>query len=290
MRMQLRIVVLLVLLAGSIRLRADEFRITPNDDLEDVFDDAQPSDVFILTAGEWRDVELVIKGEGTAEQPIFVRAETPGEVVLTEDSTLRVSGSHIVVSGLLFRNIAGPSEIVQFRTSSRDHAHHCRLTECAIVEDDDGEPADEQKWVSLYGTHNEVDHCYFAGKRSPGTTLVVWVTDESNFHRIDHNHFGPRPMLGRNGGETIRIGTSDVSLNSSQTLVERNLFVRCDGEAEVISNKSCDNVYQQNTFIECSGTLTLRHGDRCRVEGNFFLGREAQGPEACALSAVTMSS
>ncbi|NND98671.1 MAG: hypothetical protein HKN47_15220 [Pirellulaceae bacterium] len=26
-------------------------------------------------------------------------------------------------------------------------------------------------------------------------------------HRIDHNHFGARPELGRNGGETIRIGT-----------------------------------------------------------------------------------
>ncbi|MCB1210057.1 MAG: hypothetical protein KDK97_12050, partial [Verrucomicrobiales bacterium] len=41
---------------------------------------------------------------------------------------------------------------------------------------------------------------------------------------------------------------------------------------ECISNKSCGNVYRSNTFREVQGTLTLRHGNRCTVDGNFFLG------------------
>jgi poly(beta-D-mannuronate) lyase len=59
--------------------------------------------------------------------------------------------------------------------------------------------------------------------------------------------------------------------------VEANLFERCDGELEIISNKSCENLYRGNTFLECAGMFTLRHGNRCRVEGNFFLGKGKRG-------------
>ena len=92
-----------------------------------------------------------------------------------------------------------------------------------------------------------------------------------NRHRIDHNHFGHRPPLRRNGGETIRVGNSWSSMSSSGTLVERNLFDRCDGELEIISSKSSDNVYRQNTLRACAGMLTLRHGNRCLVADNYFL-------------------
>ena len=49
------------------------------------------------------------------------------------------------------------------------------------------------------------------------------------------------------------------------------------GEAELISIKSCENVYRHNVFDECAGTLTLRHDHRCLVEGNAFLGNEESG-------------
>jgi hypothetical protein len=54
-------------------------------------------------------------------------------------------------------------------------------------------------------------------------------------------------------------------------LVEQNFFDRCDGDAEVISNKSCDNIHRWNTFINCWGSLCLRHGNRCVVDGNTFI-------------------
>jgi poly(beta-D-mannuronate) lyase len=98
-----------------------------------------------------------------------------------------------------------------------------------------------------------------------------------NRHQVDHNHFGHRPPLGANGGETIRVGYSHQSMFSSQTLVEQNLFDRCDGELEIISSKSCDNVYRGNTFLDSAGTFTLRHGNRCRLEGNFFIAHHKKG-------------
>src|SRR5690606_25094710 len=80
-----------------------------------------------------------------------------------------------------------------------------------------------------------------------------------------------------NGWETIRVGTSDTSMSLSRTLVEHNLFTRADGEIEIISNKSGANTYRYNTFLACSGTLTLRHGDGCVVDSNLFLGRGRDG-------------
>jgi poly(beta-D-mannuronate) lyase len=55
-------------------------------------------------------------------------------------------------------------------------------------------------------------------------------------------------------------------------VVEHNVFERCNGEVEIISSKSCGNVYRWNLFLRCEGALTLRHGNRCTVEGNVFLG------------------
>lgn len=256
---------------------AAERIVTPNDDLGKVFNDARPGDRFVLADGIWTDAKLKIKAVGSESSPIHLAAQTPGKVVLTGKSRLEISGRYVVVEGLWFRDVNAGGDIISFRTSSRDHAHHCRVTQCAITDSRTSANVEDCKWVSLYGTQNRFDHCFLAGKKSGGTTLVVWVSDQPNGHRIDSNHFGLRPPLGRNGGETIRVGTSDVSLNVSKTTVEGNYFERCNGEAEIISSKSCENVYHRNTFVECSGALTLRHGDRCLVDANYFLGNGAKG-------------
>jgi poly(beta-D-mannuronate) lyase len=151
------------------------------------------------------------------------------------------------------------------------------LTNCLFEQTSDSDVGIESRWLSVYGTKNRIDHCYFGGKKNRGSTLVVWVAGAVERHRIDHNLFGPRPELGRNGGETIRIGTSDVSELDCRTIVEDNYFHECNGEAEIISNKSCENIYRHNVFDACSGALTLRHGHRCLVDGNVFLGRKKRG-------------
>jgi poly(beta-D-mannuronate) lyase len=73
------------------------------------------------------------------------------------------------------------------------------------------------------------------------------------------------------------VGYSWQSMNNSGTVVEKNLFDRCDGEIEIISSKSCENVYRDNTFWDCAGMFTLRHGNRCRVENNIFVAHHKKG-------------
>jgi poly(beta-D-mannuronate) lyase len=238
---------------------------------------ARPGDTILMADGDWVDADIFFEGSGTAEKPITLRAQTPGKVILRGRSRLRIAGSYLVVDGLSFRGGPGTGDPIAFRTSTAKTADHCRLTNTAIIDYNPPDKKTDTKWLSLYGTYNRVDHCYLAGKTNLGQTLVVWVGDQPNFHQVDHNHFGPRPPLGENGGETVRVGTSNVSMNESRTTVEENYFSECSGEAEIISSKSCYNRYRANTFVGCGGALTLRHGNYCTVQGNFFFGKGKSG-------------
>lgn len=266
-----------VIAFAATRGESREIQVMPDSDLRALQETVQAGDVIVLKDGVWRDATLRFENlPGTAENPILIRAATPGGVVLTGAVEFRLSGTYVTVSGLTFRNPSGQSDVFEFRSHSERLSQHCRITDCRFVQSERGD-GKESRWVNIYGKNNRVDHCFLAGKQNRGTTLVVWVTDKVGAHRIDHNHFGPRPELGKNGGETIRIGTSEVSESSSKTMVEENYFESCNGEAEIISNKSCDNVYRHNLFVTCAGALTLRHGHRCLVDGNVFLGMKSKG-------------
>jgi poly(beta-D-mannuronate) lyase len=257
--------------------RAERYLVHDQREYERARARVEAGDTITLAEGTWRDFEIVISGAGTADRPIAVTAQTPGKVFLTGQSSLRIGGRHVVVSGLVFRDGHSPrGEVIAFKVGSDDLAHDARVTETVIDNFSKPDRYDDDYWVGLYGRGNRFDHNHLVGKTNKGVTLAVRInTEESrdNGHRIDHNYFGPRPMLGSNGGETIRIGVSVYSMFTSGTIVENNIFDRCDGEVEIISSKSNGNVYRGNLFLRSRGTLTLRHGDDSLVERNVFLGR-----------------
>lgn len=239
--------------------------------------DLQPGDKVILANGEWRDFEMVFAGHGTPGNPISLTVETPGGVVITGQSNLRISGSNIVVSGLVFRNGHSPTgEVISFRSSKAELATDSRITQVVIDRFNKPDRQQTDYWVALSGKRNRFDHNSLIGKTNAGVTLAVILDEEGsreNGHRIDHNYFGPRPVLGSNGGETLRVGTSAYSMYDSKSVIESNVFDRCDGEVEIISIKSGANIVRGNLFLESRGSLTLRHGDGNLVERNVFLGK-----------------
>ena len=266
---------LIALIASNVC--AENFRIDPTSNLKPHLSRIHAGDTIVLTNGIWSDIDLRFEElPGTLNQPIHIRAESVGKVVMTGAVKFRVSGTHVVISGLRFSDPSEVSDVFELRTHSQRHAHKCRVTDCWFEQTKDTGKF-ESRWLNVYGTGNRIDHCYFEGKRTQGPTLVVWVADETEKHRLDHNHFGPRPKLGKNGGETIRVGTSDTSEFDCSTIVEENFFDRCNGEGEIISNKSCGNVYRHNLFERCEGALTLRHGHRCIVDSNRFMGHKVSG-------------
>lgn len=240
---------------------------------------AVPGDIIVLANGRWADFDAVFDVRGTADKPITLMAQTPGEVLLTGQSSLRLAGEHIIVSGLVFKDgYTARNEVISFRRDSKRLANNARVTNTVIENYNNPDRSQRDIWVVMYGKNNEFDHNHLAGKLNSGPTMAVRLnTDESqnNAHHIHHNYFGPRPVLGSNGGETFRIGTSHYSLTQSNSLVENNFFDRCSGEVEIISNKSGGNTYRGNTFFESRGTLTLRHGNGTVVENNLFDGNSA---------------
>ncbi|MGJ8745436.1 polysaccharide lyase 6 family protein [Polaribacter sp.] len=259
----------------SLETTAQEFMVSNISEYNETIKKAKAGDVIVLKNGVWKDVEINAYGKGEEGKHIVIKAETAGEVIISGNSTLNIYGDYIIVSGLWFKNgNSSYKSVVQFRKDSKIFANNCRFTNSTISYNNVHEGIKDH-WVDIWGKNNRVDHNNFTGKTSPGTTLVVWLKGEEhieNNHSIDNNLFGPRPELGTNGGETIRIGTSTNSKKSSKTLVERNVFQNCDGEIEIISNKSCDNVFRDNLFVGSKGALTLRHGNNALVERNVFLG------------------
>ena len=255
---------------------ADALLVSSQDEFEDAVDDLEPGDTIMLANGTWRDFEILFTGFGTPGKPITLTAETKGEVVIAGQSNLRMAGEHLVVSGLVFRDGYTPTNtVISFRRTRGDYAYHSRVTETVIDRFNNPERYETDFWVMMYGKHNRFDHNHLEGKSNAGVTMAVRLDSEEsqqNQHRIDHNYFGPRPVLGSNGGETLRIGTSHHSLTDSLTVVEGNYFDRCNGEVEIISSKSGGNVFRGNLFFESRGTLTLRHGNGNVVESNVFLG------------------
>ncbi len=245
-------------------------------EFEEMLQKVQPGDSIVLANGTWMDAELLFEANGTADKPITLTVEEKGKVVLEGASNLRIAGDHLIVKGLVFKNGYTPTDaIISFRKNREEMANNCRLTECVIDNYNNPERQVQDYWVTIYGKNNRIDHNHIVGKKNLGVTMIVGLdTKESrgNHHKIDHNYFGPRPTYGNNGGETLRIGTSHNALENSNTLVESNYFDRCNGEHEIISNKSCQNTFKYNTFFECTGTLTMRHGNETMVDGNVFLG------------------
>ncbi len=234
---------------------------------------AAPGDTIVVADGVWRDERIILEADGREDAPVTIRPQTPGGLALTGQSSLEARGSFLVIEGLHFRD----------GWLDRGHVVHLRGTGHVLrgTAIDGYNPPDRETryfWVSLTGDRHLVENSVFRNMDHSGVTVVVWRSDDSpDHHVIRRNHFLDRPQGTANGWEMIRIGTSHQSLSDSHSLVEENLFERCDGEIEVISNKSGRNRYRRNTFRASRGTLTLRHGNHCVVEENFFLGEDRNG-------------
>jgi poly(beta-D-mannuronate) lyase len=227
----------------------------------------------IMKNGTYADAVISFTNKNcTAGNPVVFTAETPGMVVFEGNSRLSFSGSYIIVEGFTWKNGGkdiGSKSVIEIK------GDHSIFRDCAVIDYNNSDLAVDNKWVSIYGTYNTVTSCLLKGKRNLGATLTVWLNNgEAAHHTISYNYFldrinGPGAD---NGLESIRIGDSKTSFTDAHCVVAFNRFENCDGEIEIISNKSCRNSYLHNSFYNNDGGLTLRHGNNCHVDGNFFDG------------------
>ncbi|MFK7923679.1 MAG: chondroitinase-B domain-containing protein, partial [Bacteroidia bacterium] len=246
--------------------------------LQQAIETAKPGDEIILSNGIWKDVRIKFAAKGTKDQSITLRAETPGKVLIQGESNLRLGGEYLIVDGLHFSNGFSPQgSVIEFAINDKMIANHCRITNCVIEGFNKMQRNQTDLWVLFKGRHNQMDHCYLAGKSNRGPTVRISLAGNEhikNYHQIIHNHFGPRPPKGGPSAETIQLGNSFTSMAPSHTLVADNLFERCNGEVEVISSKTNFNEFRNNVFYKSEGSLVTRHGNYCIVDGNYFIGDE----------------
>lgn len=258
---------------------AKTVKVTTITELQKAIKNSAAGDNIVLENGVWKDVQIKFYGKGTKENPIVLRAETPGKVFIEGVSSLQFGGTYLVAKDLYFRNGYGPSKaVVQFKIDDDSIANNCKFTQCVMEEftQPDRDVADH--WVEFWGRHNELSNCYITGKSNFGPTVRVFLDgNESvyNYHQIVNNHFGPRPRKGGPHGETIQIGDSETSMTPSHTYVYNNLFDRCNGEVEIISSKSNFNEFRNNVFFESEGSLVLRHGNYAILDSNVFIGNDS---------------
>jgi poly(beta-D-mannuronate) lyase len=250
-------------------------------DLQTRMTAALPGDTVVVTNNtyNWGTINFTNVAANAAAARIVLKAQTNGGVVFTGSTRIEFKGNNIQIEGFTFNNgNAGSSAVIRLGTSSTNVSNDCRITNITI--DNYNSAVDvENEWIGIFGVRNRIDHCTFINKSNPRATVVVWYSPVtypaeavSTYHRIDSNYFKGRSYMGANGGETIRVGDSNTSRTNGFNIIESNLFEDCSqAEPEIISNKSDFNVYRYNTFRNCDGGITLRHGRYCQVYGNYFI-------------------
>jgi poly(beta-D-mannuronate) lyase len=264
-------------------LRAREFTVKTNDQLKSALDRAGAGDVVILTKGGWNDADIVVSKGGRLGSPVVIRAEVPGETILSGSSSLEINAPYVTVDGLFFQAGSVTKQAVILFNSD-----HGVVKNTAIADYNPPSFETGYYWVFFNGESNTLDRCYFKGKnnRQP---LIGNAIEQSRRHLITRCYFKNIPHAEANGREIIRVwGAGKFGPNDKDgayfTIAE-NLFDHADGEGtEIVSLKSNHNKLLNNTVIATRGCLNIRRGNFNIVQGNIILGQGAEGAQGLRMS------
>jgi poly(beta-D-mannuronate) lyase len=241
-----------------------------------------PGETLCLETGTYSGLDITFGGTGTAALPITIAAAVPGEVFIEGEVFVGMTGEYVVFQGFIFQDGSMDSSLIQTRANSNTACNHCRITDNAFINMDEGID-DSTKWFQFYGSHNRFDHNWVSGKTTRGALFVIERGDEPGTEdrtQIDHNYFGDRPPKdglayaenSDNEYEGIRVGSSDTHTSDSFAVIEHNYFEGIDGEAEVISIKAGGVTVEHNTIRNSRGSIVSRHGEGSTINNNFILG------------------
>ncbi len=255
--------VLIALSLAASRLAAATYTVDSIAALESRLESAAAGDTITVQDGRYEAKSAIaVTCVGSASAPITITAETIGGATITGTHGFAVSkpAAYVVIRGFNFTHAAG-------RETIGSGATHVRFTRNSFHCSGKGAELD------VAGDDAEVDHNEFHDKKVVGNMLSVTGTGSQVARRVwvHHNYFHDYANAHENGAETIRFGRSFYSMSRGDGLIEFNLFLRCTGENEIITNKSCANTYRYNTFLDSpGGELSQRHGNDCLIYGNYL--------------------
>lgn len=239
-------------------------------------------DTICIKNGTYDTFVVTIAQSGKSRNPLVIMAEEPGKVIFKGATEFKLLGNYIELNGFYFSeavagglrqpivNITGDHNRV---TQCAFHACHHRVAVSSVY----------QSATDKMPQYTHIDHCYFADNLGFGLYLDLGKTPPSTdekytmYYRVNNCYFSTPFKMGANTGSSMRIGLGDQSAYG-RCLVDNNLFERQNGEDELIEGKSTENLYINNTFLNCESNMSFRQGHRTVFLHNQLIGTDAKRP------------
>lgn len=201
---------------------------------------------------------------------------TPTQIVLT-------NCTNVVIQGVAFQNYnlgvyGSSSAVIKIEDSS-----NCTVRRVRINNVNPSPPtlANEYKYVFINRSPGTIIECSTFEEKHNGSAAIAVnctqnVQDNVTIRKCLFRNIGPLVAAqDGNGYESIRIGDSTLSQESSNSKIECCVFINCgsDGEPEAVSLKRFDIVVQNCALYGCKGFLTSRHGGRNKFYNNYVNGQ-----------------
>ncbi len=224
-------------------------------------DQASFGDTIVWASGTYLNIRMDINKDG-----LIITADTLGTVLFSGVSRTIIKASNITFSGFQYiGGFIGNLDVIRVYGSDILISHINIQNYTSF------------KYLRVYenSRRTTISYCNFENRVNldDQNILSILVGSEPGYHKIQHCSFKNFRGVGLDEGiEPIRIGVSSQGDLDSRTLVEYCYFTMCNGDGEIISHKSRQNVYRYNTFENNPvSELVLRHGDEGIVYGNFFI-------------------
>ncbi|HEX2471173.1 MAG TPA: chondroitinase-B domain-containing protein [Nitrososphaera sp.] len=251
------------------------YKVNPKE--HKIEDDDEDQDTYVL----FKNVQ------GTPEKPIIVMAQDIGQededkkVILEGRAGYKFKGCKFFTwCGFNHRHEASSDNNIFFQGGSDNRFSRCEVK----LQDKGSKKKGERKshWLQISNCKAmKVDHCFFHHKPSEGQFCNVKYRSDNkhgegplfeynHFQHQDYNEIVGDDNIGDAGGEGIQMGDSALCRWYYRAIVRYNYFEECNGDGEMITNKSSGNLYYNNSFMKTLGTMTLRHGDSTAFLGNYF--------------------
>ncbi|WP_165501348.1 chondroitinase-B domain-containing protein [Pedobacter psychrodurus] len=275
---QKNVIYIFLLLVFVQKISAKVYHIGTEQEFKAIESILVAGDEVEIKSGNYTDWAIVISSKGTLAKPIIIRAEKSGLVTFSGSITkpvFKISGDYIFINGINFKNgvLSKTGILIELNKTN-----NCRISDCNFSANQVKSQFTPLVVVSGNGSNNIVQGCSFIANVD-NQDVQVKITKESypKFTLIENNIFSDKVKVSwqnGNGGECVQIGQDPVLLGNQrpESTVRKNRFIRCNGENEVISNKSSGNKYLNNYFEDNDGELVMRGGHDCVITDNTFKG------------------
>ena len=234
-----------------------------------------PGEAIILMNGNYNfsgSFHWSKSNSGLKGKKIYLMAEEKHKVVITGTVKMLFDANHLVISGLIFKNMKERIVIT---------GDDFRLTNNKFIS--------SQSPVQIKASNGEIDNNLWTGSLGMSLMMAQPSIDcrtHCEYYKNNHIHHNTWKNIIRgksNGGEAIMLGYGFGNLhpqfdNKLNALIENNLFSNAQGDYEIISIKSDKNIIKNNCF-ENNGlsNLTVRMGSDNQITNNSFLNNTGPG-------------